>query len=116
MEISVSGKKFQASEARSFISKSRGLMFRRPLNDNECMVFFFGSLGYHSFWNIFVSFPIDIVWVDGHGMVTHIEEMVPGGSAKIRRPSKPSMYTIEFLGGTAKQLKINVNDIITNIF
>lgn len=116
MRISVSGKTFDAMEARSFLEKSRGLMFRKPLRDNECMVFFLGSSGYHSFWNLFVSFPIDIVWVDSNGAVTHIEEMVPPGSVEIRKPAKPSKYAIEFSGGTAKKLKVNVNCKVNGIF
>ena len=116
MEISVSGKVFQAQEARSILEKSRGLMFRHPLRENECMAFFFDSSGYHAFWNLFVSFPIDIVWADEHGIVTHIEGMIPAGSVAIRRPLKPSKYAIEFAGGTAEKLKINVTDKVSGLF
>ncbi|MBI5355079.1 MAG: DUF192 domain-containing protein, partial [Candidatus Aenigmarchaeota archaeon] len=83
-------------EAHSFLEKSRGLMFRSPLRENECMAFLFSRSGYHAFWNLFVSFPIDIVWANEHGIITHIEGMVPAGSVAIRKPSKPSKYAIEF--------------------
>lgn len=48
--------------ADSFLSRARGLMFRRSIPDDFALVFRFGSVGIHDVHMVFVPFPIDVVW------------------------------------------------------
>lgn len=51
--------------ADSFLSKSRGLMFRRAISDDYALVFKFDSPDRRSLHMVFVPFPIDALWLVG---------------------------------------------------
>ncbi|WP_425498321.1 DUF192 domain-containing protein [Halogeometricum salsisoli] len=51
--------------ADSFLSKSRGLMFRRRVPDDYALVFEFDSPDRRSLHMVFVPFPIDALWLVG---------------------------------------------------
>jgi len=48
--------------ADSFLSRARGLMFRRSLPDGHALAFRFGGVTADSLHMVFVPFSIDAVW------------------------------------------------------
>ena len=62
--------------ADSFLSKARGLMFRRTVPDEYALVFRFPSPKRRSIHTLFVFVPIDVVWVVD-GVVERVERLNP---------------------------------------
>lgn len=60
--------------ADSFLSRARGLMFRRSLPDDYALAFRFDDVAVRDVHMVFVPFPLDAVWaVDGE--VTRVERL-----------------------------------------
>ena len=55
----------------------RGLMFQEELPYDQGMLFVFDKPDNRSMWMLNMQFPIDIIWFDVSGNVTHIEKNVP---------------------------------------
>ena len=55
----------------------RGLMFQEELPYDQGMLFVFDKPDNRSMWMLNMQFPIDIIWFDVYGDVTHIEKNVP---------------------------------------
>lgn len=52
--------------ADTFLSRARGLMFRREFPDGEGLAFRFGDTQRRAIHMLFVPFPLDVIWtVDG---------------------------------------------------
>ena len=94
----------------SFLSRGRGLMFRRPLAEDEAYLFVLDrpsviDAAIHMF---FVSFPIAVIWLDEEGRVVHT------AYAKPWRPyygtPRPAKYFLE--GAPELLAKVDRGDII----
>ncbi|WP_436344410.1 DUF192 domain-containing protein [Natronorubrum sp. FCH18a] len=62
--------------AESLLSQTRGLMFRRSLPDGSALVFRFETAKTRDVHMLFVSFPIDAVWVVDD-VVQRVERLQP---------------------------------------
>lgn len=77
-----------------------GLMFRQsPLGRGEAYFFTIGGPIHMAF----VSFPIDVVWLDHKMKIVDIQRAVPGW--KVYRPRAESGYVLEMAAGAAARLK-----------
>jgi hypothetical protein len=62
--------------ADSFVSRARGLMFRRSIPDDYALVFQFDTPDDQDLHMVFVPFPIDAVWLVGTE-VTAVKRLRP---------------------------------------
>ncbi|WP_276300213.1 DUF192 domain-containing protein [Halorussus lipolyticus] len=70
--------------AESFLSKARGLMFRRSIPDDYALVFEFDDVGMQDVHMVFVPFPLDVLWLRDDE-VQHKERLSPWtGMAKAK--------------------------------
>ncbi len=104
--------------ADTVAKRTKGLMFRKSLGENEGMLFIFPSEGKHAFWMANTYIPLDIIWIGSDMKIVHIEENVQPctveGSAmdKLRDmcrtygPEEDAKYVLEVGAGW-----INRNDI-----
>jgi uncharacterized membrane protein (UPF0127 family) len=60
--------------ADSFLSRARGLMFRRSIPDDYALAFRFDDAGVRDVHMVFVPFPLDAIWVVD-GAVTRVERL-----------------------------------------
>lgn len=63
--------------ADSFLSRARGMMFRRSFPEGEALVFEFSSerrVGIHM---LFVAFSLDVVFLDKDGVVVSVRTLRP---------------------------------------
>jgi uncharacterized membrane protein (UPF0127 family) len=79
----------------NFFSRGRGLMFRRPLAEDEVYLFVLGresrlDAAIHMF---FVSFPIAVVWLDASRWVVHTVLARPWWP--YYAPPRPARYFLE---------------------
>jgi uncharacterized membrane protein (UPF0127 family) len=99
-----SGERFYLIFANTEAQRNLGLGGRKSLPENQGMFFIFDEPGDYSFWMKDMQFPIDIIWLDEHGVITHIEKNVaPETYPKTFFPGKKSLYVLETNSGYAEK-------------
>ena len=102
-------KPINAQIANSEIERELGLGSKLCIPTDTAMLFEFGDSGFYGIWMRGMRFSIDIVWLDGSKVVTHIEKNVsPSTYPKIYTPEKASSYVIEFHSGQADVLQLQL--------
>lgn len=103
---------FVVEIADSDEERRMGLMYRENLDENNGMLFIFEDAGNYPFWMKNTLIPLDIIWIDGSGMVVDIKTAVPcladpcpsilhDGTAK---------YVLEINGGKAREFGIAIDE------
>ena len=109
------GKVITAELAITEDSRSRGLMFRKTLNEDQGMLFVFEEEERHAFWMKNMTFSIDILWLDGQKRIVHIERRVPPcqrDPCPSYPPNFPALYVLELKSGTTDVLNLQMFDRI----
>lgn len=103
---------FQVEVADSPAERSRGLMFRPRMEEGHGMLFDFGKEQRVSFWMKNTLIPLDMIFIDSAGEITHIHpNAVPRDLTGI--PSNgPVQAVLEINGGLARLLEIQVGDTV----
>jgi uncharacterized membrane protein (UPF0127 family) len=86
--------------------RSLGLMFRPSLANDHGMLFLFPEPDRLGIWMKNMLIPLDILWLDDHKRIIHIETNVPPCSHEpclIYQPDIPARYVIELASGTVTQ-------------
>ena len=99
---------FRIEVAQTPDERARGLMFREYMAAGAGMLFVFEQTGPVAFWMENTLIPLDMIFVDEGGTVSHIHHNaiphdrtpIPGGDA-VR-------YVLEINGGMARALGIDV--------
>ena len=107
---------FDVEVAKTAAEQARGLMFRKSMPADAGMAFPFERDTTTSFWMKNCYIPLDMLFVSGDGLITHIApdaqplfDKQPGPNDFI--PSGgPMRLVIELNGGTAARLAIHVGD------
>ncbi len=90
--------------------RSRGLMFRKTMADDEGMLFLYTREAPRSFWMKNTYLPLDIIFLDRHGAIVSIaadarpldETTIPSGA--------PAAGVLEVLAGTSRRLGLEPGD------
>ncbi len=98
--------------AKSVLSKTLGLMFRKGLGRSRGLLMEFSreGQGLYSIWMLCMRFPIDVVFINSEGTVTDVFERVPPVSFdpktwKIYKPTRPVKWILEVPAGTVKRTR-----------
>jgi uncharacterized membrane protein (UPF0127 family) len=84
-------------------SRELGLSGRPSMNDDEGMLFVFDVPGRYGFWMKDMLFPIDMVWINGNGIVVSIERNVtPESYPKAYINQSDASYVLELGAGRAE--------------
>ena len=75
--IKLDDKILQVQIADNDSLRMRGLMFQEELPYDQGMLFVFDKPDNRPMWMLNMQFPIDIIWFDMSGGVTHIEKNIP---------------------------------------
>ena len=114
--IIISGKTFFADIADTEASLQLGLSNRQNLPSNHVMLFVFQTPSNWGIWMKDMHFPLDIFWLNATGTVVYLQQNVsPNTYPTIFAPppSTPAAYVIEANAGTAAELGVHLNSIIT---
>ncbi len=85
-------------------ARIRGLSGRQGLPEGQGMLFVFDGPGHHCMWMKDMNFAIDIVWLDGHKNVVHVEERVtPETYPESFCPPVQAKYVIEVSDGFVQE-------------
>ena len=121
-EIEIEGVLFKLELALTPSQRSIGLMGRQQIDDNGGMLFVFpDNERYPSEVNFYMKnclVPIDVIFIDGEGIITTIHEMEPPQPGTpdqelIMYPSMgPVQFAIELRGRRAAELGLKPGDYI----
>lgn len=101
-EVSVS-----AEVADNPFTRTKGLMGRSSLGEDEGMLFVFDKPGIHSFWMLNTTIQLDAIHISENGTVVDVIQMEPCGlnvmNCPSYKPAKPAKYVLEVNKGFAKR-------------
>lgn len=91
--------------------RTRGLMFRKSLAKDRGMLFTFPEPQHWTFWMKNTRIALDIIWMDQHKKIVHVERNVPGCSrtddgCPRYQPNEEALYVLELGAGMADSLKL----------
>jgi uncharacterized membrane protein (UPF0127 family) len=100
--------------ADNLTTRAKGLMGRKSLGEYEGMLFVFDEPGFHSFWMVNTSIPLDAIFMDEEGTVVDVIEMEPCGLLKcpLHTPKSRAKYVLEVNQGFSKRNKIEEGSIM----
>ncbi len=110
-EVSVS-----AEVADNPFTRTKGLMGRSSLGEDEGMLFVFDKPGIHSFWMLNTTIPLDAIHISENGTVVDILQMEPCGlnvtNCPSYKPAKPAKYVLEVNKGFAARHGIVIGSMM----
>ena len=86
---------------------ARGLMHRMYLAPGHGMLFTFKEEALHAFWMKSTYLPLDLIFMNKHGVVVDIKQGEPLSEAEIV-PAEPAMFVLEIAQGWAAENKITI--------
>lgn len=87
-----------------------GLMYRTHLAEKEGMIFLFNDERPVDFWMKNTPIPLDMLFIDRHGVITRIVENAEPENTRHIPSGGPVLSVIELAGGSAKRLNIAKGD------
>lgn len=99
-KVQLGGQLLSARVANTDASRTKGLSGVRELGQNEAMLFVFDSNDRWSIWMKDMRISLDIVWLDEHKKVVHVEANVSPDSYPLSfAPDVPARYVVELPAG-----------------
>lgn len=110
-ELKVNGTTVDILIANNSAERSRGLCCRDSLPSNSGMLFIYDRPGDYRFWMKDSRISLDMFWISGKKIITHIETNVkPESYPKSFGTNIPSQYILETNSGFADRHNIKVGD------
>jgi uncharacterized membrane protein (UPF0127 family) len=121
--VTIKGHTFSAEISKTVEQKVKGLMFRKELPDNSCMVFLYTEDSNRPIWMENTKIPLDVIWVSESGRVVEALENIPPcpvvynpGMCPEFGGEVPSRHFIEFPAGTIAKIGIKYGDnVVLNL-
>jgi hypothetical protein len=113
--VRIGGKVCKAIIADSFIKRAIGLMFRKGIDSDTCMLFVSGRDSMQGITMQNMLFPIDVIWLDRDlNIVGMAEDLKPdrGFTFSSYKPHGRSRYVIELKSGFIRQNRIRENSLV----
>jgi uncharacterized membrane protein (UPF0127 family) len=105
---------FTVEVAVNDAQREYGLMFRTEMAADHGMIFDFQQPQTVRMWMENTVLPLDMLFLDAGGTVTHIVENAVPYSQTIINSNGPVTYVIELNGGIVKKLGLNVGDKVSS--
>jgi uncharacterized membrane protein (UPF0127 family) len=117
INLNLNQKEYLLEVAKTIPQQTKGLMNRPSLCSNCGMIFVFNFEMTQTFWMKDTLIPLDIIFIDRHGLVTNIvtavpEPNTPDSQLKLYRSSSPAKYVIELNAGDTNKLSLKSGDKI----
>lgn len=98
--------RFTVEVADDTQERMRGLMFRESLSQSTGMLFIYDRPGPASFWMKNTLIPLDMIFADRHGTVTHVHSRAVPGDLTPIDGGDGVLFVLEINGGIAEALGI----------
>lgn len=90
-----------------------GLMYRDAMEENQGMLFIFGSPTVHSFYMKNTEFSLDILYITADRKIASIAANAEPFSEKSLSSEVPIQYVLEMNGGLAEKWNVKVGDSLS---
>jgi uncharacterized membrane protein (UPF0127 family) len=99
--------------ANGIFETSRGLMYRKQMDEKQGMLFIFNDMEERSFWMKNTYIPLDILYADDRGKIVSIQpDTEPLSEAQV--PSNaPAQFVVEVNAGFCERHDIKVGHFIS---
>jgi len=104
---------FAVELATEEAERERGLMFRKELPDGHGMLFDFQTDQPVSFWMHNTYLPLDMIFIQGSGRISHIAQNAQPMSDTLIPSDGPVRAVLEVIAGTAQKFNIAPGDQVT---
>jgi uncharacterized protein len=112
--ITDSGKhEFKVEIAETFEEKTKGLMNREIMPEDQGMLFTYADEEFRSFWMKSTLIPLDIVFIDGDFNVVDIKKDAQPCAADpctLYVSESPAQYVLEINAGISKKIGLKTGD------
>ncbi len=88
-------------------TRDRGLMYITKLPHNWGMLFVFHHLARQTFWMKHTLIPLDLIFLNGDGVIVRHDTMPPDHGKKLYPSGQPIRYAIELNAGAFKRLGLH---------
>lgn len=92
--------------------RSKGLMFRNNMQENQGMLFIFSRQEFQSFWMRNTAISLDIIFVNSNNEIVTIHKNTNTFSDDSYPSTKPAIYVVEVVAGYTSKYGIKVGDKI----
>jgi uncharacterized membrane protein (UPF0127 family) len=104
---------FSVEMASNDAERERGLMFRKELPEGHGMLFDFQTDQEVSFWMHNTYLPLDMLFIQGNGRISHIAENATPMSDALIPSDGPVRAVLEVIAGTVQKYGIAPGDRVT---
>jgi uncharacterized membrane protein (UPF0127 family) len=105
---------FTVEVARSHEQRARGLMFRSQLDADRGMLFDFGREAEVNMWMRNTLLPLDMLFIDGAGVIRKIEANTKPLSLDTISSEQPVTAVLELNAGAAKVFGVEEGDVVVH--
>ncbi len=110
-DLKIAGVLVQASVAKTWAERIKGLSDTPYLPDEVVKLFVFDTVGEHSIWMKDMNYAIDIIWVDAENNIVDIKKnATPESYPESFSPKTDALYVIETKVGFVEKNKIKIGD------
>lgn len=108
INVKIGKRTIKAKVADNFLTRARGLMFKKDIKENEGMVFVFKREFFPRFWMFGMRFPIDIIWIDSKKKIVDITSNAKPSLnlGKTYKPKKACKYVLESRKNFSKDIEL----------
>jgi uncharacterized membrane protein (UPF0127 family) len=92
--------------------RSKGLMFRKNMLENQGMLFIFSRQEFQSFWMRNTAISLDIIFVNSNNEIVTIHKNTNTFSDESYPSTKPAIYVVEVVADYTSKYGIKVGDKI----
>lgn len=106
---------FTVEMAMTSEETQRGLMFRTTMPQDEGMLFDFRRDEIVTMWMRNTPLPLDMIFIDGQGVVRHVAERTTPFSEAVISSRFPVRSVLEVNAGTARRIGLRAGDRVQNV-
>lgn len=107
---------FEAEIADDDAERSRGLMFRRSMQEHEAMLFIWPAPYEVGMWMRNTYIPLDMLFIAADGKIVHIASETVPHSRDVISAGRDVLAVLEISGGAAARLGIAPGDQVRHRF
>ncbi|MFA6301151.1 MAG: DUF192 domain-containing protein [Candidatus Paceibacterota bacterium] len=115
--VKIAGREVNVDLALTVDEQRRGLSGRKNLEEDEGMLFIFGSEGIYSFWMKDMNFPIDIIWINKDLKIIYVKEKaLPESYPESFSPGEKALYVLEVPAGFSEKNNVETGDSVEFVY
>ena len=111
--IAINHRLFKVVYADTSAEQEKGLGDRDNLPADQAMLFRFPAAAKQCFWMKDMRFNLDIIWLDSHKKVVHVEPNLSPQTYPQTYCVNNTQYVVEINAGISQQLDLHEGDYIT---